>query len=151
VYSVDRVPQRLAKAKSLGAIPIDFSKGDPAAQILELEPNGVDRPCDCSGWESVNARGENFGNIVLIQAVAVTKIGGGIGLIGGLFPKIQASRNTPFPLTNAIINSLLGASTADAKKGIFKFPFGDFWEKESDYARRSRVHAQVPAESQETH
>jgi threonine dehydrogenase-like Zn-dependent dehydrogenase len=87
VYSVDRVPQRLAKAESLGAIPIDFSKGDPAAQILKLEPNGVDRSCDCSGWESVNAKGENIGNIVLIQAVAVTRIGGGIGLIGGFVPE----------------------------------------------------------------
>lgn len=46
-----------------------------------------------------------------------------------LFPKTQVSHNTPFPLTNAIINSLLGASTVDAKKGVFKFPFGDFWEK----------------------
>jgi threonine dehydrogenase-like Zn-dependent dehydrogenase len=86
VYSGDRFPQRLAKAKNLGAIPIDFSKGDPAAQILKLEPNGVDRSCDCSGWESVNAKGENVGNIVLIQAVAVTRIGGGIGLIGGFVP-----------------------------------------------------------------
>jgi hypothetical protein len=49
--------------------------------------------------------------------------------LGVLFPKNQVRHNTPFPLTNAIINSLLGASTVDAKKGIFKFPFGDFWEK----------------------
>jgi glutathione-independent formaldehyde dehydrogenase len=29
VYVVDRVPERLAKAKQISAIPIDFSKGDP--------------------------------------------------------------------------------------------------------------------------
>jgi hypothetical protein len=46
-----------------------------------------------------------------------------------LFLTTQASHNNPFALTDAITNRLLGASTADAKKGIFKFPFGDFWEK----------------------
>src|SRR5260370_27574211 len=35
VYVVDYIPERLAKAGELGAIPIDFSKGDPVDQILE--------------------------------------------------------------------------------------------------------------------
>src|SRR5690348_12444842 len=35
VYVVDSIPERLAKAGELGAIPIDFSKGDPVEQILE--------------------------------------------------------------------------------------------------------------------
>jgi len=70
VYSVDRVPQRLAKAKSIGAIPIDFTNGDPVAQILKLEPDGVDRSCDCVGYECVNAEGVNIGNTVIVQAVS---------------------------------------------------------------------------------
>lgn len=86
VYSVDRVPKRLAKAKSIGATPINFSKGDPVAQILKLEPNGVDRSCDCVGYESVNAEGMNVGNLVYSQAINVTRAGGGIGLIGGFLP-----------------------------------------------------------------
>jgi threonine dehydrogenase-like Zn-dependent dehydrogenase len=86
VYSVDRVPQRLAKAKSIGAIPIDFSKSDPIAQILKLEPQGVNRSCDCVGFECVNAEGENVGNLVYSQAITVTRVGGGIGLIGGYLP-----------------------------------------------------------------
>ena len=50
VYSVDSVPERLAKAKSIGAIPIDFTKGQgPAAHILALEPKGVQRVCGCVG------------------------------------------------------------------------------------------------------
>lgn len=36
VYIVDRVPERLNKAKEIGCIPVDFSKGDAAKQILEL-------------------------------------------------------------------------------------------------------------------
>jgi glutathione-independent formaldehyde dehydrogenase len=35
VYVVDYIPERLAKAGELGAIPIDFRAGDPVEQILE--------------------------------------------------------------------------------------------------------------------
>ena len=34
VYIVDRAPERLKKAESIGAIPIDFSQGDPVQQIM---------------------------------------------------------------------------------------------------------------------
>lgn len=85
-YSVDRVGQRLAKAKSIGAIPIDFSKSDPVAQILAFEPNRVDCPCEFSGYECVNAEGVNVGNLTATQAINVTKIGGGIGLVGVFSP-----------------------------------------------------------------
>lgn len=87
VYSVDRVPQRLTKAKGIGAIPIDFSKGDPVTQIMKLEPNGVDRACDCVGYECVNAEGVNIGNTVLTQAINVARVGGGIGIIGVYSPE----------------------------------------------------------------
>lgn len=36
VYVVDRVPERLQKAKEIGAIPVDLSKGNPAEQIKKL-------------------------------------------------------------------------------------------------------------------
>jgi glutathione-independent formaldehyde dehydrogenase len=36
IYVVDRVPERLAKVAEIGATPIDFTKGDPVAQIKEL-------------------------------------------------------------------------------------------------------------------
>ena len=73
---------RLEKAKSMSAIPIDFSKGDPVAQIMELEPRGVDRACDCVGFECVNADGKNVVNEVLVNAINVARPGGGIGQIG---------------------------------------------------------------------
>ncbi|KAG4421294.1 hypothetical protein IFR04_005596 [Cadophora malorum] len=111
VYSVDRVPERLAKAKSIGAIPIDFSKSDPVAQILKREPEGVDRTCDCIGYECVDAKGKNVGNLVLTQAVHVTRSGGGIGVIGVYLPQ------DPRGATPAL------------KKGIFEIPFGESWFK----------------------
>jgi len=33
---VDSVTERLAKAKELGAIPVDFGEGDPVEQIFRL-------------------------------------------------------------------------------------------------------------------
>ena len=41
VYVVDIVPDRLQKAREIGAIPIDFSKGDPVEQIRELRRQTV--------------------------------------------------------------------------------------------------------------
>ncbi|CZS92769.1 hypothetical protein WAI453_006574 [Rhynchosporium graminicola] len=111
VYSIDRVPERLAKAKSIGAIPIDFTKGDPVAQILKREPEGVDRACDCIGYECVDAKGKNVGNLVLTQAINVVRVGGGIGVIGVYLP--QDPRGT----------------TPALKKGIFEIPFGESWFK----------------------
>jgi len=35
VYVVDNIPARLDKAGEIGAIPVDFSEGDPVEQILE--------------------------------------------------------------------------------------------------------------------
>ncbi|KAH8592309.1 putative S-glutathione dehydrogenase [Bisporella sp. PMI_857] len=111
VYSVDMVPQRLAKAKEIGAIPIDFTDGDPVAQILKHEPEGVDRSCDCVGNECVNAEGVNVGNTVIVQAINVTRQGGGIGVIGAYLP-VDA-----------------GGANPDAKQGIFPIPVGTAWLK----------------------
>jgi len=36
VYVVDRVPERLDKASEIGAVPVDYRKGDPVDQIREL-------------------------------------------------------------------------------------------------------------------
>ena len=86
MYSIDHVPARLEKAKEIGAIPIDFSVSDPVAQIMKLEPVGVDRACDCVGFECVDASGKNVPNEVLTNAINVVKPGGGIGVIGAYIP-----------------------------------------------------------------
>ena len=36
VYVVDKVKERLNIATKIGATPIDFSKGDPVEQIIEI-------------------------------------------------------------------------------------------------------------------
>jgi glutathione-independent formaldehyde dehydrogenase len=52
---------------------------------MKLEPNGVDRACDCLGDESVDAEGTNVGQIVINRAIAVTRTGGGLWSYWGLY------------------------------------------------------------------
>ncbi len=84
VYSIDHVPERLARAKSIGAIPIDLTASDPADQILALEPQGpgVKRTSDCVGFECVNTKLEPQENFIINNAIKVTARGGGIALTG---------------------------------------------------------------------
>lgn len=82
VYSVDHVESRLEKAKSIGAIPINLRRGDPADQILNLEPSGVRRTSDCIGFECVNTELQLQENFVINDAVKVTATGGGIAVTG---------------------------------------------------------------------
>lgn len=82
VYAIDRVATRLETAKSLGAIPIDLSKGLPSAQILALEPNGVKRVCDCCGFECVNVQNQPEESFILNDAVQLVSFEGGISIYG---------------------------------------------------------------------
>jgi NADPH:quinone reductase-like Zn-dependent oxidoreductase len=50
VYAVDRLPQRLAIAKSLGLVPIDAGDGDVARRLKrEHGPDGIPVAFECSG------------------------------------------------------------------------------------------------------
>jgi threonine dehydrogenase-like Zn-dependent dehydrogenase len=82
VYSIDHVEARLARAESIGAIPIDLRKGDPSAQILKLQPNGVQRVSDCVGFECVNPQLKPQEGFVVNDAIKVVASGGGIAVTG---------------------------------------------------------------------
>ena len=82
VYSVDQVPDRLALADSIGAVPIQFNASDPVQQILAQEPNGVTRALDCVGFESVNSTGQRDDGIVPRQLLSVVAQQGGIAIAG---------------------------------------------------------------------
>ncbi|MGV9253357.1 glutathione-independent formaldehyde dehydrogenase [Streptomyces sp. NPDC003697] len=57
VFVVDRVPERLAKAEEIGAIPIDFTQGDPTEQIKErTDGEGTDKGVDAVGYQAQSTR-----------------------------------------------------------------------------------------------
>jgi len=98
VYAVDHVRERLDKAASLGAVPIDFTssrEGTASEQILRREPTGgVERTIDCIGQECVNHLLKPQQNYVIEEAIKVTKFNGGIGLIG-VYASLPSSAGAP--------------------------------------------------------
>ncbi len=111
IFSVDRVKDRLDKAKSLGAMPINLDEGDPVEQILkETGGEGVDRGVDAVGYQATTG-GKNVPNIVLVSLVRVVRPTGGIGSPGLYVPSDP------------------GAPDENAKLGMLQFPVGKFFEK----------------------
>ncbi|KAJ3539556.1 hypothetical protein NM688_g6345 [Phlebia brevispora] len=113
VYVVDRIHERLQKAKEIGAIPIDLSKGDPAEQIKKLRGGReVDRGVDAVGYQAVTADGKTEKpNAVLEALIAVVRPTGGLGIPGLYVPKDP------------------GAPDSNSAKGYITFPFGKLFEK----------------------
>ncbi|KAK6378759.1 hypothetical protein LTR81_027816 [Elasticomyces elasticus] len=117
VFSIDRIEERLSRAASIGAIPIDFSHNDPVAQIKAYETCGVSRSVDCVGMEAVDAYNHKDEGIVLRNMVDVTASGRGIGQIG-IYHTQNSSRGAPL------------ASTISPR---VVFPISDFWLKGLSY------------------
>jgi len=112
VYVVDRVPERLAQAKKIGAIPIDFSKGDPVEQIEKLNGGLVDRAVDAVGYQAVTGSSDKEQpNIVLSNLIRVTRPTGGLGIPGLYVPSDP------------------GAPDSASGQGIISLPFGKLFEK----------------------
>lgn len=58
IYVVDQVPERLAAAKRIGCIPINFSKGDAVEQIIKHNGDMVDRAVDVVGYQASDSDGK---------------------------------------------------------------------------------------------
>lgn len=108
MYSIDSVEDRLELAASIGAIPINFTKGEPSAQILARESGGVQRTVDCVGEECVNENLKPDQSFVTTQAIKCTSVGGGLAVIGVHFAQQSSqgvqrgstiSPSTTFPMT----------------------------------------------------
>ncbi|MFD8260593.1 glutathione-independent formaldehyde dehydrogenase [Streptomyces griseoluteus] len=89
VFVVDRVPERLAKAEEIGAIPIDFTKGDPVEQIkAQTNGEGTDKGIDAVGYQA--QKGDESGHeepaIVLNQLVETVRATGRLGVPGLYVP-----------------------------------------------------------------
>lgn len=113
MYSIDSVEDRLELAASIGAIPINFTKGEPSAQILAREPGGVQRTVDCVGEECVNEKLEPDQAFVITQATKCVSVGGGLAVIGVHFAEPNSK----------------GVQRGDTISPYMKFPMTLFWQK----------------------
>ncbi|KAJ7641296.1 hypothetical protein FB45DRAFT_1022056 [Roridomyces roridus] len=113
VYVVDRVPERLAKAKEIGCTPIDFGASDPVEQILKLRGGKeVDRGVDAVGYQATTGDGKTEQpNAVIEGLIRVVRPTGGLGIPGLYVPSDP------------------GAPDAASAKGYISFPFGKLFEK----------------------
>ncbi|CAH0053500.1 unnamed protein product [Clonostachys solani] len=112
VFVVDRVPERLAAAAKINAIPIDFSKGDAVEQIIKANGGEVDRSVDAVGYQAVGSGGnKEEPNIVLENMIKVTRACGGLGIPGLYVPSDP------------------GAPDSAAAKGMISLSFGKLFEK----------------------
>ena len=119
VYSVDHVQERLDAAKGMGAIPINYDKGDPVRQIKDLRNgDGVDKAIDAVGYQATKAGSSAVGgeqdevpNIVLNQLIDVVNPTGALGIPGLYVPTDP------------------GGVDENAKKGALSINFGKLFEK----------------------
>lgn len=129
VYVVDNIPERLEKAREMGATPINYEDGDPVEQIRKLrkkdkmhqtslrpgEPEkltGVDCVIDAVGYQAHDQANPDRekGNQIIEYASKLVNPAGNIALIGVYM--------APDP----------GAKNADAKKGIYPLPIGELFD-----------------------
>lgn len=95
VYAVDKDLNRLKIAASFGMVPIDVNEHpNPADYILSIEPHGLDRGIEASGFRSTNslthatmrALGvEGDSSDTVSSVIKATRKGGNIALIGDFF------------------------------------------------------------------
>lgn len=129
VFVVDYVPERLRKAEQIGAIPIDFVKGDPVEQILEMRRNnplirdsllpgedkmlGVMCGIDAVGYQAFDWEhpGTERPNRVFNDLVRLVNPTGHVGVIGVYLPQDP------------------GGVNASAMKGEMDIWFGRMWAK----------------------
>ena len=112
VMVVDRHPDRLRLAESIGAIAIDDSKINPVDRVMELTHGlGADVGCECVGYQCHDPAGKEVPNLTMNNLVKSVKFTGGIGVVGVFTPQDP------------------GASDELAKKGEIVFDWGMSWFK----------------------
>ncbi|KAH6677291.1 glutathione-independent formaldehyde dehydrogenase-like protein [Halenospora varia] len=112
VYVVDSVPERLAVAKKINCIPINFLEGDAVEAIIKQNGGMVDRSVDAVGYQASAHDGKKeVPSIVLENCIKVTRPTGGIGVPGLYVPSDP------------------GAPDSNSGKGMLLISFGKLFEK----------------------
>jgi glutathione-independent formaldehyde dehydrogenase len=113
VFVVDRVPNRLALAEKIGAIPVNFDEVDAPEHIVDqTDGEGTDKGIDAVGYQATVSGGdEEQPAIVLNNLVYTVRPTGRIGTVGLYVPSDP------------------GAPSDEAKEGRLLFEVGKFFEK----------------------
>ncbi|SDO94736.1 glutathione-independent formaldehyde dehydrogenase [Actinacidiphila guanduensis] len=112
VYVVDKEPDRLELAASIGATAVDFSEADPVEQILDAtDGHGADCGVEAVGYQAHDPSGQEHPELVLDNLVKCMRTTGGIGVIGVYMPSDP------------------GAADEGAKEGRIGFDYGTFFTK----------------------
>lgn len=114
IYLVDKVNDRLELGREhAGAIPIDFSEGDPVEQIHEHTHGvGTDKGIDAVGYQAQVPEGaDEVPAMVLNNLVHTVRPTGRLGVVGLYLP------DDP------------GAPTEEASEGRLLYEMGKFFEK----------------------
>ncbi|HEX4791832.1 MAG TPA: glutathione-independent formaldehyde dehydrogenase [Actinospica sp.] len=91
VYVVDHHPDRLRLAEAVGAVPVDQGQADPVEQIMMATGGkGVDKACECVGWQAHDPAGNEDPALALNNAVKVVRATGEIGVVGVFVPEDPA-------------------------------------------------------------
>ena len=112
IFVVDGLPDRLALAKQIGAIPIDTKDGDIGGQIREMT-NGLGADCgsECIGYQCHDSHGKEVPNLVMNSLVDAVKATGTLGVVGVFIPQDPHAHDKL------------------AKVGQIAFDLGKFWFK----------------------
>ncbi|KAI7359386.1 alcohol dehydrogenase GroES-like domain-containing protein [Hortaea werneckii] len=94
VYAIDKDSHRLKIAESHGMIAVDASKVKADDYILSLEPHGLDRAIEASGFRSTDSAAhkamratglEGDSADTVAEVIKATRKGGNVALIGDFF------------------------------------------------------------------
>ncbi|MET0136662.1 MAG: glutathione-independent formaldehyde dehydrogenase [Kibdelosporangium sp.] len=113
VFVVDKVPERLGKAREIGAIPVDFTQSDATAQILDLtEGEGADKGVDAVGYQAHAGAGKREEPAVVLNSLIDTvRPTGKLGVPGLYVPADP------------------GAPDENARRGMLLVSIGRMFEK----------------------
>ena len=112
IFVIDRQADRLKLAETIGATPIDDSKGDAVDQVLELtRGEGADKGVEAVGYQAHDHQGNEKPGLTINNLVQAVRPTGRIGVVGVFVPEDPN-----------------GADDL-AKKGQFAFDFGTFFFK----------------------
>jgi glutathione-independent formaldehyde dehydrogenase len=116
VYVIDKISDRLQLAEKIGTIPVDFSKGDPVEQVIDLNDGKlVDKSIDSVGYQAKSYKHTDKEKeepaIVINDMIRITKATGKLGIPGLYVP------DDP------------GGADESVKKGRLGIDFGKLFEK----------------------